>query len=370
MKLRKRVVLLSIITAIALCFVGCNVDKNVTLDSSSGGDEPQTDVGKNNISEEFINESNDQSKIETEEIIYEKVNNPFLESAADPNIACYKGKYYYCFPGEGGICISSFDSLGEATYKGAVRVWEAPRNTMYSEEIWAPELHRIDDAWYIYFAASDGDNDNHRMFVLKCEDEDPLTGFEFVGQVTDEKDKWAIDGTIFEYRDELYFCWSGWPGDENGVQRIYIARMSSPTEISSKRVWISTPILEWETKGGSPLVNEGPCAIVDGDYLTILYSASGSWCDDYCIGQLIFQGGDILDEDCWFKNPTPILSKDCGLFYGPGHCSVVPDENENLWIVFHANLKPGTGWSGRSGWMYPIKINEDGVVEVILYEND
>jgi GH43 family beta-xylosidase len=143
--------------------------------------------------------------------------------------------------------------------------------------------------------------------------------------------------------------------------------MSSPTTLSSERICISTPTRKWEIQGGSPMINEAPSVIVDGDYLTILYSASGSWCDDYCVGQLLFLGGDVLESKNWKKISEPVLQKQPEKFYGPGHCCIVPDENGVLWMAFHANAESGKGWAGRSGWMYPIRINEKGIVEVILY---
>jgi hypothetical protein len=34
--------------------------------------------------------------------------------------------------------------------------------------------------------------------------------------------------------------------------------------------------------------------------------------------------------------------------YGPGHCSFVTDYEGSLWVIYHANLVSGSGWSGRS----------------------
>ena len=46
----------------------------------------------------------------------------------------------------------------------------------------------------------------------------------FKGKVADENDKWAIDGDVFEHNGQLYMIWSGWEGDKNGQQDIYIAK--------------------------------------------------------------------------------------------------------------------------------------------------
>ncbi len=328
----------------------------------------QSEEFHESISKEDDSMSNEGISVDPLEVGFEQIKNPFLENAADPFIMRNGDKYYYIFSTGVSIYISSFDSLSNVTLKGAKCVFAPMNGTEYSRDIWAPELHFIDGSWYIYFAACDGNNENHRMFVLKSKTEDPMGEYDFIGKVSDSTDRWAIDGTVFTYKDEMYFAWSGWMTDKNIAQRIYIAKMSSPTQISSERVCISIPTYRWETRGGRPKVNEGPAVITDGEYLSIIYSASGSWCDDYCLGQLIFEGGDVLNSTNWKKHREPILQKDENRFFGPGHCSIVADEKGVMWLVFHANLESGTGWNGRSGWMYPIRINEDGIVEVIFYD--
>lgn len=71
---------------------------------------------------------------------------------------------------------------------------------MYSKELWAPEIHFIQGKWYFYFAADDGNNLNHRMYVLENNSADPMQGeWIFKGKVVDNSDKWAIDGDVFEH---------------------------------------------------------------------------------------------------------------------------------------------------------------------------
>lgn len=41
--------------------------------------------------------------------------------------------------------------------------------------LWAPEIHAIQGNLYIYFAMDDGNNDYHRMYVIKAYDStDPM----------------------------------------------------------------------------------------------------------------------------------------------------------------------------------------------------
>ena len=291
--------------------------------------------------------------------VYETVQNPVYHTGNDPWVVEHNGKYYYCFSSGNGVSVGEIASPHQVTDKTARRVYTAPSGTMYSSEYWAPELHYIQGSWYIYVAADDGNNDNHRMYVLKCTSQDPTKNFRMVGQITDPTNKWAIDGTVLPIGDELYFVWSGWEGDENVAQHIYIAHMSDPCTIDSERVMISTPTFAWE-KVGNPLINEGPTALIHDGKIHIIYSASGSWTDNYCMGLLTFTGTDPLKRSSWKKSQISVFRQYPGVAYGPGHCSVTTAIDGSLWMIYHANLQAGTGWNGRSVWISPITFKEDG----------
>jgi len=196
------------------------------------------------------------------------------------------------------------------------------------------------------------------MYVLKGTSQNPMDRFEFVGQITDSTNKWAIDGTVMQYNDKLYFVWSGWEGDTNVAQYIYIAEMSDPCTISSRRVKISSPEFDWEMNG-RPLINEGPVALEHNGIMHIVYSASGSWTDDYCLGLLTLTGNDPLSPRSWYKSGEPILTKSNSVF-GPGHCSFTESPDGQTWIIYHANKVSGTGWGGRSVWAQPVSWDSKG----------
>ena len=46
-------------------------------------------------------------------------------------------------------------------------VWRSPAKGPVSRQIWAPELHLLEGRWHIYFAASDGKNENHLLTVVE-----------------------------------------------------------------------------------------------------------------------------------------------------------------------------------------------------------
>jgi GH43 family beta-xylosidase len=282
----------------------------------------------------------------------EEFTNPIVPAGADPWVIYADGGYYYCHVPDGSreIAVSRAERLPDIGRAPAARVWAAPEGKPHSDHIWAPELHRLHNRWYIYFAADDGENKNHRMYVLEGDAADPQRPFEFRGRVADPTDRWAIDGTVLTHDGAMYFVWSGWEGYENVRQNLYIAPMSDPLTISGERFCISTPRHDWEKKvephdGGGPHVNEGPQVLRRDGRLFIIYSASGSWTDDYCLGQLTYTGGSVLSADSWSKKDAPVFEQ-TGHVFGPGHACFVktPDGGED-WMVYHTAKYRRAGWN-------------------------
>ncbi|WP_083257253.1 glycoside hydrolase family 43 protein [Arcticibacter eurypsychrophilus] len=280
--------------------------------------------------------------------------NPLLPSGADP-WSIYKDGYYYYTNSLGNrLAIWKTKDLADLKHAEQKVIWTPSPGTLYSDDIWAPELHFINGKWYMYFAADDGNNNNHRMYVVENSSIDPMKGeWVFKGKIADASDKWAIDGTVFEHGGQLYMLWSGWQGNSNGQQDIYIARMSNPWTIDGQRVRISAPHFDWEKDGDlndaqNPShvnVNEGPQFLENKGKLFVVYSASGCWTDSYALGLLTFTGESLLDSASWNKSEKPVFkqSPENGV-YAPGHNSFFksPDGKED-WILYHANNAPGQG---------------------------
>lgn len=267
-----------------------------------------------------------------------------VEDGEDPWVISHNNKFYYCTVDRTKqvILISEFNELHEMKSAPLIPIWRIPEGSKVHEEIWSPELQLIDGKWYIYFARYNGVISQERIYVLESLSDNPLGKYELKGKLEIPTERWAIDGSVLEKDEEKYFIWSGWEGNENTSQNIYIARMKDPFTLSSDRVLISKPELEWEMHG-YPYVNEGPQALTNGDKIFIIYSASGSWTDDYCLGQLSYVGGDLLDPNSWKKEPNPVFAKTDTIF-GPGHASFVKHDNRN-YIIYHAARSSGAGWA-------------------------
>lgn len=264
----------------------------------------------------------------------------------DPWVIARAGKLYYCTVDrlKRKILVSQFTRLEEMATAELVQVWPGSEgSTPEYLEIWSPELQCIDGNWYIYFALYNGQNGKERMYVLRATTDDPQGDYQLKGKLEIPTDRWAIDGSVLELPGGAqYFIWSGWEGTTNTSQNIYIARMHDPCTIASDRLCISRPEYRWE-RNGYPYVNEGPQALVRDGRVFIIYSASGSWTDDYCLGQLTFLGGDPLDPQAWRKEPEPVFAKTDTIF-GPGHASFVRLGDQD-YIIYHAARSSGAGWA-------------------------
>ncbi len=293
--------------------------------------------------------------------------NPLLSSGPDPWVIKGEDSYFYTHTTGNNLRIWETENMEDLRNANPKTIWTPPAEGDYSTQIWAPELHYVDGAWYMYFAAtSDNSDADRRMFVLENTSDSPMDGeWEFKGKITDEVDRWAIDGTVVEIEDENYFVWSGWrtenPEENSGIQQLYIAKMENSWTLEGSRVMISEPDYDWEKNG---LVNEGPVAWKnpDGD-LFMFYSASGCWTDDYKVGVLSFTGGDPLDPAAWEKHEEPVFEKNAGnSIYGPGHNSFFKSPNGTEdWILYHANDNPGDGCGGdRKPRIQEVNWDENG----------
>ena len=313
-----------------------------------------------------------------------------IGSKADPYVIEKDDIYYYCFSSGATVNGTTYPAIkvaahgsvpfGELTAQTRTVFTAADTSNTYAQhEYWAPELHYFDAdtvgsanaGWYIYFAADNGDNYNHRMYVLKATDpENPLSDYKMVGKIYDSTNRWAIDGTVLELNGSLYFVWSGWEGTTNVAQNIYIAKMSNPWTISSSRVCISTPTYSWETID-SPDVNEGPQVLQYKGSTHIVYSASGSWDQYYCYGILTLTGSNPLSASSWTKSSSAVFSSGNGV-YGPGHGRFVQDAVGDWWMIYHANPSlsvpsDSTWWAQRKTYAKKFSFTTKTVNGVSVY---
>lgn len=294
--------------------------------------------------------------------------NPIAEGA-DPWIARH-GESYMLVQAEAnrGIALYRSDSL---TLPGQKRViWTASETGPYSREVWAPEIHFLDGHWYVYVAASDGQNRNHLMWALKSEGDDPFGNYTVAGPLytgdhpeTRQDNRWAIDGTILEHAGRRYFLWSGWE-DTRDEQWLYIAPMADPLTVGKRVRICDNDDYPWERVGEQETgrgLNEAPQVLQRNGRTFVIYSASSSWQHTYKLGLLeLRQGGDPLNPADWKKAPQPVFQSSAQT-YGVGHnCFVKSPDGKEDWIVYHAKMDRHDGWR-RALYAKPFTWSSDGV---------
>ncbi|MEA2710332.1 MAG: hypothetical protein QOF78_2933 [Phycisphaerales bacterium] len=271
--------------------------------------------------------------------------NPINPNGADPWVTQWKGQYFYVRSDAGKLYVDRSTNLYQPGSGGGQMVYQPPTGTAYSQNLWAPELHYLDNKWYLYVAADDGPNSNHRMHVLEGTSQDPQGTYVYKGKIADPaNDRWAIDGNVMQLGGNKYFTWSGWPGGTDGQQNLYIAPMSNPWTISGPRVQIAAPTAGWE-RNGMP-ITEGPTTLQRDGKTHIIYSGSGYWTNEYALGQLtLTTGADPLLASSWTKTSGPVFSQGNNVV-GVGHASFTksPDGGQD-WMVYHAHNNPAV-WTG------------------------
>ncbi len=259
------------------------------------------------------------------------IGNPMMQGQ-DPAVTIKDGAYHLVQSDGCAIHLRRSPSLG-----GLVTATDTVIYSPGCSEVWAPELHWLDNRWYLYLSRNPGTG--HRGYVAESQGTNPNGPYTSRGILFNNF--WNIDGSVFRAANgQLYYICSG---NEGTTQNLYIAPMSNPYTLSGPLVLLSEPTEPWE-RIGTPKVNEGPWAFQRNGRLFIVYSASGCWTDDYTLGLLTFTGVDLLDRTHWTKT-GPVFTKQPGA-YGPGHNSVVQDVAGQWWNVYHANNNPGEGCGG------------------------
>ncbi|MET0209533.1 MAG: glycoside hydrolase family 43 protein [Burkholderiaceae bacterium] len=270
--------------------------------------------------------------------------NPVLpgQEAGDPWVVFHEGAYYLTatFDPEGGLWIYRSTHLSDWRHAEKRKVWNAEPSGPRSAMIWAPELHRLNGKWYLYFTASDKVDANHRHYVLEADH--PMGPFRDLGRVHAAHERYSIDGSVLKLADgKLYWMYA-----DDGL---WIAPMSSPSRADGPGVRIAVGEHDWERSWHKregrwePQANnfwiEAPQALQHGGRTFVVYSA-GHTAAVYYLGLLELVGKDPMLPSSWRKTPKPVFGPhegpDGGV-YAPGHCSFTksPDGKED-WIVYHA----------------------------------
>jgi len=268
--------------------------------------------------------------------------NANLLHRADPWVYKHTDGYYYYMS-----TVPEFDRLElrkSRTLSGIgsaapVVIWNKHASGIMGANIWAPEIHFINNKWYVYFTAGESSNAfNVRLYALESSNADPTTGGWIErGRIATAWDSFTLDATTFIHNNVQYLLFAQKDPAISGNSNIYIARMTDPLHVDTgTQVMLTKPDLTWEQQG--PWVNEGPEVIKRNGKIFVTYSASS--CDPrYRMGMLTASDtSNLLSATSWTKSPTPVFdSNPTANAYGPGHNAFAqsPDGTED-YLIYHA----------------------------------
>ena len=284
-----------------------------------------------------------------------EIPNPVVLQRADPHVLRHDGRYYFTasHPAYDRVVLRCADTLAGLQTAPEVTIWERHADGPMSHLIWAPELHRVRGAWYVYLAAAPDDRGtadapgaaetfNHRVFVLENTAADPLTGtWVERGQVDTGWESFALDATTFEHLGTQYLVWAQQDLAIRGHSNLYVAPLADPWTLAGPAVLLSRPEHAWETAGF--WVNEGPAVLVRNGRVWLTYSGAATG-PEYAMGLLTADAdADLLDPASWTKSPEPVMvSSPATGQYGPGHNSFTETDDGRVVLVYHARPAPET----------------------------
>jgi GH43 family beta-xylosidase len=271
--------------------------------------------------------------------------NPLVPHRADPHIHRHTdGRYYFTatVPEYDRIVLRRSRTLNGLATAPETVIWRAHPTGDMGAHIWAPELHRADGKWYVYFAAAPAEDVwRIRIWVLENAHPDPFRGtWVEKGQIRTAWETFSLDATTFTHRGSRYLCWAQHePGMDNNTA-LWLSRMANPWTLTGPQIRLTTPEYDWECVGYK--VNEGPYVLQRNGRVFLTYSASATD-RHYCVGLLTADAGsDLMDPASWAKSPVPVFtSSDTTGQYGPGHnCFTVAEDGRTDVLVYHARPYP------------------------------
>lgn len=267
------------------------------------------------------------------------IENPLILQRADPWVYQDESGHFFftsSVPEFNRIELRQGDSLQALQSASPEIIWRKKTNGPMSANIWAPELHRIDKSWYLYFSAGSQERPfDIRLYALRNDADNPLQGtWQEAEQIKTRHDTFALDATTFEQAGTHYLVWSQKDPEDLQPASLHIARLSDPVTLEGPEVLIGRPEFTWEQQGIP--ANQGASVIKRGNRIFIFYTASAT---DHrsAIGVLWAEAdADLLNPQSWHKLPEPVLAtNETHGRLGPGHPSVIQHRPSGDTLIFY-----------------------------------
>ena len=265
---------------------------------------------------------------------------PFVLRAHDGRYVMY-GTTPVPLPGGRAFQVLVSDDLdGWQDVGGALVV---PDDLPPGTEFWAPEVARADGRYWMYYSSGIGDS-GHRLRVATATD--PTGPFEDLGTVLTPDLPFAIDPS--PYRDPsgrwwLFYATDLVEGDRPGTV-LAVQRLDGMTRLVGSPEVVLRATADWqryeadrEMYGGVHDWHtlEGPAVLDDGAGGCLLLYSGGNW---QTPGYGVAVATAASPDGPWHEDLThgPVVSSGSTGLVGPGHCSVLVDDDGTQHLFLHA----------------------------------
>lgn len=219
--------------------------------------------------------------------------------------------------------------------------------------IWAPEVMQIGDQFVLYYTARDREADKQCVGVavadkpegkFRDENDEPLVCQVEEGGTIDAHPFRDEDGTLYlYYKNDGNCCGKG--------TFIYVQEMSEDgLSLVGEPVQLVRNDKLWEGR-----VIEAPTMWVHEGSYYLFYSANDYGSHEYAVGYALCETAMGPCEDA---EENPILSSKMDeppLVIGPGHQTIIVDDDGETWMVYHVwEIVGGSRGSRRFMWIDPL----------------
>ncbi len=254
-----------------------------------------------------------------------------MDNFPDPHVIEVKGTYYAYATNDDDGNVQTLKSTDLVTWAKGPDALRALGKWAYVGKTWAPEVLALNDGKYVLYYTANGADYGVQCIgtaVAKAP-QGPFVDRSKKPLVCQQEQGGAIDAHPFRDDDgSLYLLWKN---DGNAIGRdtfIYSQRLSGDgLKLVGKPARLVKQDAAWE----GPLVEAPTLWKEDGDYY-LFFSANVFDSDQYAVGYATCRGpmGPCKDAE-----ENPILKSACDAS-GPGHQTVVRDDDGETWIVYHA----------------------------------
>ena len=271
-----------------------------------------------------------------------KIKNPVpIDKIGDPFVMRWNGKYYmYATSGFKGFYCWVSEDLN--TWSKPIVCYEGGDRSFGNAMFWAPEVFEFDGRFYMYYTAHWKIYQQEQLRIgvavadrpegpfLDVHDQKPMFDFGYG----------VLDADVLKDGDKSYLYYSTAGAnhivDGNKESQIWVIELGQDhVSVKGEPRLILKPEQDWEMRQpeNHQYWNEGPLVLKKDDRYYMMYSANFFASPYYGIG------GATADSP-WgpFEKyeENPILATSDRIS-GPGHNSVVQDENGNYYCVYHAH---------------------------------